>query len=91
MLWLYIAAAAAGALLGLLWLRVLAVLAGSLVFVAITIGLTTIERWSLLEAVVNVLMLLATLQFSYLVMLVLSSAWSRVPSRGPFNASSRRM
>ena len=29
MLWLYVAAAGAGALLGLLWLRVIAVLAGS--------------------------------------------------------------
>jgi len=67
MLWLYVAAAAAGALLGLSSLRAPAVLAGSVVFVAIAVVLMAFRRWPLLEAVINVFMLLATLQFSYLV------------------------
>jgi hypothetical protein len=85
MLWLYIAAAGAGALLGLLRLRVLAVLAGSVVLMAITILFAAPGHWSLLGTVVNLFLLLATLQFSYLGALLLSSA-KRVASRDRVDA-----
>jgi hypothetical protein len=90
MLWLYMAGAGAGALFGLLRLRVLAVLAGSVVLMAIAILLAALGHWPLLEAVVNVFLLLATLQFSYLAALLLSSA-TRVASRDRIDASTRRM
>jgi hypothetical protein len=70
MLWLYIAAAGVGSLLGLLWLRLLALLAGSVVLVAVAIVMAALGHWPPLEAVINVFLLLATLQFSYLVALV---------------------
>ena len=70
MLWLYIAAAGVGSLLGLLWLRLLALLAGSVVLVAVAIVMAALGHWPPLEAVINVFQLLATLQFSYLVALV---------------------
>ena len=82
MLWLYIAAAGAGALLGLLRLRVLAVLAVSIILAAISVVWTTIEQWPVTGAAVNVFTLLATLQFSYLVVLVLS-VLGRDRRRGP--------
>jgi hypothetical protein len=82
MLWLYIAAAGAGTLLGLLRLRVLAVLAGSVVLMSITI---LFGRWSLLGTVVNLFLLLATLQFSYLGALLLSSVM-RIASRDRVDA-----
>ena len=91
MLWLYVAAAGAGALLGLLWLRVIAVLAGSGVLVAITVVFMTIRQSTLLEVVLNLFMLLATFQFSYLVALMLPAARTRVASQDPFDASTRRM
>jgi hypothetical protein len=94
MLWLYIAAAGAGALLGLLWLRVLAVLAGSVILMAITVVWMTLQQRPFLEGVINVFMLLAILQFSYLATLMLSCAWTRAALRGPFDsfdASTRRM
>ena len=69
-LWLYIAAAGVGALLGLLWLRLLALLAGSVVLVAVAIVMAALGHWPPLKAVINVFLLLATLQFSYLVALV---------------------
>jgi len=89
MLWLYIAAAGAGALLGLLRQRVLAVLAGSVVLMAITILFAAPGHLSLLETVVNLFLLLATIQFSYLAALLLSSA-TRVASRDRFDTSTRR-
>jgi hypothetical protein len=70
MLWLYIAAAGAGVLLGLLWLRALSVLAGSVVLVAITISMAARGHWPPLESVMNMFLLLATLQFSYLLALI---------------------
>jgi hypothetical protein len=91
MLWLYVVAAGAGALLGLLWLRVMAILAGSIVLVATTVAFMTVQQWPLLEAIVNLLMLLATLQFSYLVALMLPDSGTRVPSQEGFDASTRRM
>ena len=91
MQWLYIAAAGAGALVGLLWLRVLVVVAGSVVLVGISVVWMTLQQWPLLGAAINVFALLATLQFCYLVALMLSSAWTRVASRGSFDASTRRM
>ena len=91
MLWLYIAAAGVGTLLGLFWLRVLAVLAGSVMLVAISVVWMTLQQWPLLGAVINVFMLLATLQFSYLAMLMLSIAWTRLASRGLLGASTRRV
>jgi hypothetical protein len=69
MLWLYIAAAGAGALLGLLWLPVLAVPAGLIVFVALAVIFMTVRHWPLLQAIVNVFILLATLQIGYLIAL----------------------
>jgi hypothetical protein len=91
MLWLYVGAAGVGALLGLLWLRVIAVLVASVVLVATAIVLMTVRQWSLLGAVVNLLILLATLQFSYLVALMVPSARIRVASHDTFDASTRRM
>ena len=91
MLWLYVVAAGAGALLGLLWLRVIAILAGSIVLVATSVVFMTVQQWPLLEAIVNLLMLLATLQFSYLVALMLSSAWTRLASRTLTGGCTRRM
>jgi hypothetical protein len=82
MLWLYIAAAGAGALLGLLWLRVLAVLAGSVILMAITVDWMTLQQRPFLEGVINVFMLLAILQFSYLAALMLSCACTRAAFRG---------
>lgn len=91
MLWLYIAAAGAGALLGLLRLRVLAVLVVSVILVAISVVWTTYEQWPVSEAAINVFALLATLQFSYLVALMLSSAWTRLASRTLMGGCTRRM
>ena len=92
MLWLYVAAAGAGALLGLLGLRVIAVLVGSVVLVTATVAFMAVRQFPLLEAVVNVLMLLATLQFSYLVALMLPAARTRAASsHDPVDASTRRM
>jgi len=88
MLWLSIAAAGAGILLGL-WLRVPAVLAAAAALVVITV-LTTIERRSVLEAVTYAFMLVIILQFGYLVGLLLSSAWTRVASRDPSHVSTCR-
>ena len=90
MLWLYIAAVGAGGLLGLLRLRVLAVLAMSVILVAISVVWMTFQQWPLSGAAINVFTLLATLQFSYLVALVLCSAWSRSASRTLLGASTRR-
>ena len=86
MLWLYIAAAAVGALLGLLGLRVLAVVAGSVALLGITVVLAALGHWSRLEAVISTFLLLSTLQFSYLAAFLLSSVMrvgSRDPSRHP--------
>jgi len=69
MLWLHIAAAGAGALLGLLWLPVLAVPAGLVVLVALAVVLMTLRHWPLLQAIVNLFVLLATLQIGYLIAL----------------------
>ena len=90
MLWLYLAAAGSGALFGLLRLRVLAVVAGSIVLVAMTAALAGLGHWPLLEAVVTVFLLQVTLQFSYLAALILSGA-TRVASRDASNAWTRRM
>jgi hypothetical protein len=90
MLWLYIAAAGAGALLGLLRLRVLAVFAGSVVLVAITVVLAALGHWPILGAIINVFLVLAALQLSYLAAVVLSNA-TRVVSRDRFDTSTRRM
>jgi len=68
--WLYIAAAGVGALRGLLWLRLLAILTGSVVLVAGAIVMAALVHWPPLEAVINVFLLLATLQVSYLVALL---------------------
>ena len=91
MLWLYVAAAGAGALLGLLWLRVIAVLAGSAILVATTIVFMAVRQSTLLEVVLNLLMLLATFQFSYLVALMLPAERARVASQDRFDAFTRRM
>jgi hypothetical protein len=90
MLCLYLAAGGVGTLLGLLWLRVLAVLAGSVGLVAITIVLATLRQLTLVEGVIDVFLVLATLQFSYLAALMLSNA-TRVASRDRFDTSTRRM
>jgi len=90
MLWLYIAAVGAGGLLGLLRLRVLAVLAVSVILVAISVVWMTFQQWPLSGAAINVFTLLATLQFSYLVALVLSSARTRSASRTLLGACTRR-
>jgi hypothetical protein len=89
MLWFYLVAAGAGALLGLIRLRILAVLAGSVGLVAVSIVLAALGHWSLLEAVINMFLLLATLQFSYLAALLVSSTM-RVASRDRFDTSTRR-
>jgi hypothetical protein len=78
--WLYLAAAAAGALLGVLGLRVSAVLVGSIVLAAIAVGLMPIRHWSLLQTAINVFMLPAALQFSYLV--AFSGIWWSARGRG---------
>jgi len=90
MLWLYIAAVGAGALLGLLRLRVLAVLAGSVVLMAVTIFFAALGHGPLLQTVINLFLLLATHQFSYLTALLLSSA-TRVASRDRVDGSTCRM
>jgi hypothetical protein len=90
MLWLYIAAAGAGALLGLLRLRVLAVLVGSVVLVAIIVVLAALGHWPLLGTIINVLLMLATLQLSFLAAVMLSNA-ARVASRDRFDTYTRRM
>jgi len=90
MVWLYVATAGAGALLGLLRLRVPAIVWGSVVLMAITIPLVALGHWPPLETVINLLLLLPTLQFSYLAALLLSSA-TRVASRDRVDASTRRM
>ena len=91
MLWLYIAAAGAGALLGLLRLRVLAVLALSVILVATSVVWMTFFQWPLLGAAINVVTLPTTLQFSYLLALTLCSAWTRFSSRTLLGACNRRM
>jgi hypothetical protein len=92
MLWLYIAAAGAGALLGLFRLRVLAVLALSVILVATSVvWMTFFQPWPLLGAAINVVTLPATLQFSYLVALTLFSAWTRLASRALLEVCTRRM
>jgi len=90
MLWLYIAAAGAGALLGLLRLRVLAVLVGSVVLVAITVVLAALGHWPLLGTIITVFLMLATLQFSFLAAVMLSNA-TRAASRDRFDTYTRRM
>ena len=89
MLWLYIAAAGVGALLGLLWVRLLALLAGSVVLVAAAIVMAA-GHWPPLEAVINVFLLLATLQFSYLVALVRIASQDRFDVSEVSGASRRR-
>jgi len=91
MLWLYIAAVGAGGLLGLLRLGVLAVLAVSVILAAISVVWMTFQQWTLSGTAITVFTLLATLQFSYLVALVLCSAWTRFASRTPLGACTRRM
>jgi len=91
MLWLYIAAAGTGALLGLLRLRVLAVLALSVILVATSVVWMTFFQWPLLGAAINVVTLPTTLQFSYLLALTLCSAWTRLASRTLLDVSTRRM
>ena len=90
MLWLYIAAAGAGALLGLLRLRVLAVFAGSVVLIAITVVLAALGHWPILGAIINAFLMLTTLQFSYLAAVMLSNA-TREASQDRFDTSTRRM
>jgi hypothetical protein len=72
MLWLYMTAAGVGALLGLLWRRVIAVVAASAVLMTITVVVMTLRQRSLLEVVVNIPMLLTTLQLSYFAALMLT-------------------
>jgi hypothetical protein len=91
MLWLYVVAAGSGALLGLFSLRVIAVLVGSVVLVATTVVFMTVAQWPLLQAVVNVVLLLATLQFSYLVALLFPGTRTRVASHDRVDASTHRM
>jgi hypothetical protein len=90
MLWVCIAAAGAGTLLGLLRLRFQPVLVGSVFLVAINIAMAARGRWPLLDGIVNVFLLLTTLQVSYFAALILSSA-TRVASRDRIDASTGRM
>src|SRR5215470_10832635 len=72
MLWLYMTAAGAGALLGLLWRRVIVVVAASVALIAVAVVVMTLRQRSLLEVVVNIPLLLTTLQLGYLVALMLT-------------------
>jgi hypothetical protein len=89
MLWLSIAAAGGGVLLGL-WLRVPAVCAASVAVVVNVVVLMTIERRPLLEAVAYASLLVIILQLGYLVGLLLSGTRARVTSRDPSHVSTCR-
>jgi hypothetical protein len=79
MVWLFIAAAGAGMLLGLALLRVVAVFAAS-VAVGVTAAVWMIHgQWPLLGTIVYAFMLLATFQCSYLVGLIFLSPRKEAP------------
>ena len=80
MLWLFIMAAVAGLLLGLALLRVLAVLAASIALVVTAVVWMTRGQWGLLDTIVYTLLLLASLQCSYLLGFIFSIRWTRVAS-----------
>jgi len=77
MLWLFITAAGTGALLGLALWRVLAVFAASLALAVTTVILLSLAHWGLLGTIVYTLMLLGTLQCSYVIGFISSSRWTR--------------
>ena len=77
MAWAVICAGATGLLMGLLLLRVPAVLAASVVAVIAGVVLTTLTSWSLFSSVLYCANLLATLQIAYLVGGALACASSR--------------
>jgi hypothetical protein len=87
MLWCFITAGGAGFLFGL-WLRVPVVLAASAFIVTTGVSMTPGE--ALPEAIMLVFMMLTTLQFSYLVGLMLSGAGTGVTSQDPSRTSSGR-
>jgi|SRR5215813_3720395 len=79
MLWLFIAAAGAGVLLGLALLRVLAIFAASVALGVTAVVWMIYGQWPLLGAIVYAFMLLATFQCSYLVGLIFSSPCKEAP------------
>ena len=81
MLWLFIAAAGAGILLGLALLRVLALFAASVALGVTAVVWTIHGQWPLLGAIVYAFMLLATFQCSYLVGLIFSSPCKEAASQ----------
>src|SRR5262245_10720567 len=81
MLWLFIAAAGAGVLVGLALLRVLPVFAASVALGVSGVVWMLHGQWPVLGAIVYAFMLLATFQCSYLVGLIFSSPCKEAASQ----------
>jgi hypothetical protein len=74
---LLLIAGATGFLLGLFLLRVPIVALGSVVLVLLGAFVALLAQWGLLGSVVFIVALIGTLQGTYLIGVIVSSAWTR--------------